>query len=132
MQSMPVGTPQYIPPEMLQYKSYKPFKCDLFSAGVCLFMMITGRNPYRQADQQKCNLFKALQQRDTKEFWNYHLKQLQLPKNAFSTHFKDLIKKMLKEEPSQRLTLEQVRNHPWMKGQMPSQEEIEIEFRDRK
>lgn len=60
MQSMPVGTPTYIPPEMLQYKSYKPFKCDLFSAGVCLFMMITGRNPYRQADQEKCNLFKAL------------------------------------------------------------------------
>lgn len=79
----------------------------------------------------KCNLFKALQE-EPKDFWNYHVKQLNLPKGHFSLKLKDLIKRMLREEPNQRLTLEQVRNHPWMKGEMPSRDEIEQEFRERK
>lgn len=129
---MPVGTTQYLPPEMLQFKDYRAFKCDLFSAGVCLFMMVTGSYPYRFAASSKCNLFKALQDPQPKAFWSYHTKAQDLPRGYYSTQFRDLIKRMLKEEPNQRLNLEQVRNHPWMKGQMPTREELAEEFRDRK
>ena len=103
---IPVGTPNYMPPEMQKYKSYRPLKCDLYSAAICLFIMVSGRFPYRHADSFKCSLFKSLQEPQPKEFWNKHLEEMEAPKGFFSAQFKDLIKKLLREDPAQRLTLE--------------------------
>ena len=47
----PVGTPYYIAPEMLIGDC--DFKSDMWSAGVILFMLITGQPPYDGFDDKE-------------------------------------------------------------------------------
>jgi calcium-dependent protein kinase len=46
-----VGTPYYIAPEVL-LKKYNE-KCDLWSTGVTIYMMIAGRPPFKGKDPQE-------------------------------------------------------------------------------
>jgi serine/threonine protein kinase len=46
----------------------------------------------------------------------------------FSEEFKDLIQQMLALEADKRPTVEQIMNHQWMKGFIPSQEDVRKEF----
>ncbi|CAD8121751.1 unnamed protein product [Paramecium sonneborni] len=43
------GTPGYCAPELLQNKLYD-FKVDIYSAGIVLFQMLTGENPFNSDD----------------------------------------------------------------------------------
>ena len=43
------GTPGFVAPEILLYKEGDPFydeKCDVFSAGVIFYLLITGKQPF--------------------------------------------------------------------------------------
>jgi len=42
-----------------------------------------------------------------------------MPKET-SPEFKDLINKMLAVVPDHRLSMEQIKDHPWMQGTIPS------------
>jgi serine/threonine protein kinase len=46
------GTLTYMAPEILEKKQYDGAKADIFSAGVILFFMATGRPPFRVASKQ--------------------------------------------------------------------------------
>lgn len=46
------GTPGYCAPELLQNKLYD-FKVDVYSAGIVLFQMLTGKNPFESEDYNK-------------------------------------------------------------------------------
>jgi len=41
------GTPAYIAPEIISEKGYKGFKSDMWSAGICLYVMLVGSVPFR-------------------------------------------------------------------------------------
>ena len=53
-------------------KGYRGPPADLFAVGVLLFVMVTARFPFSQADPQKDRLYYAIQFGDTKYFWSYH------------------------------------------------------------
>ena len=40
------GTPGYVAPELLQDKIYD-YKVDIFSAGVLMFILLSGSSPFR-------------------------------------------------------------------------------------
>lgn len=43
------GTPGFVAPEILMYKEGDPFydeKCDVFSAGVIFYVLLTGKQPF--------------------------------------------------------------------------------------
>lgn len=43
------GTPYYIAPEVLSYNYGK--ECDIWSLGVCIYQLLTGKMPFNAKDQ---------------------------------------------------------------------------------
>lgn len=44
----PTGTTTYVAPECLQLLPTQTFKSDIYSAGACLYYLMTGRDPFQQ------------------------------------------------------------------------------------
>lgn len=96
------GTPEYLAPEMIKQKGHDK-NLDIWNLGVLLFELLTGRPPFEGKDQQK--LFESI------------LKfQIKWPK-GFSPVAKDLVQKLLKTNPSERIQLDEITNHPWFQNQ---------------
>ncbi|KAG3276787.1 sperm motility kinase 2B-like [Ictidomys tridecemlineatus] len=101
------GTVPYRAPEIVQQQEYEGPPADVWSLGVTLFLMLTGRRPL------KARAAKRLQ--DVLMQASYHLPRY-LSQDACS-----LIRQMLRLDPRQRPTLEQVIGHPWLsQGREPS------------
>ena len=94
------GSPCYAPPEMIAGKKYDGAAVDVWSSGVILFVMICGYLPFE--DEHISRLYKKI------------LKgKFDIPNNI-SNAAKDLITGMLKTDPNERYTIEQIKIHPWM------------------
>ena len=98
-----VGSSYYIAPEVFKRKYNR--ECDLWSAGVILYMLIVGSPPFDgKSDKQITSSIKTGIFNKQKESWI----------NA-SLEVKDLISKLLVYEPSKRLTANEALQHPWFK-----------------
>ena len=95
-----VGTPGYQPPEILAGGNYDE-KCDVWSLGVCLYAMMTDALPFNNKGNYRLLIEEA--------------GRLQLPKN-FSPALQDLLRKMLEVRNTNRMSLIQLQNHPWLRG----------------
>jgi serine/threonine protein kinase len=98
-----VGTPYYVAPEVVAGREYGE-KVDVCSAGVVLYMMLSGTVPFYGATAPE--IFEAVL-RGT----------LRFPPRAFasvSPEAKDLLRRMLCRDVSRRLSAEQVLRHPWI------------------
>lgn len=49
------GTPAYIAPEIIENKGYRGFKADMWSAGICLYVMLIGAVPFRATSMEELN-----------------------------------------------------------------------------
>ncbi|OMJ82312.1 hypothetical protein SteCoe_17027 [Stentor coeruleus] len=98
------GTLDYLAPEMINQQGHST-NLDLWNLGVLLFEFLTGGAPF-QASNQAAMFEKILKVRIT------------FPKN-FPPLAKDLITKLLKANPSERIQLVEIMNHPWMQTHQP-------------
>ncbi|KAI8928496.1 kinase-like domain-containing protein [Entophlyctis helioformis] len=94
------GTLDYLPPEMIEGHDHNE-KVDLWSLGVLCYEFLVGVPPFE--DQRS---YKATYRRITKV-------DLKFP-DYISQEAADLITKLLRREPGNRLPLEQVARHPWI------------------
>ena len=93
------GSPSYAAPEMLNGKEYKAPPVDIWSSGVILYAMLCGYLPFEDDDNEE--LYKKICSG-----------KFTIP--AFiSEPAKDLIKKILVTDPSHRIGIYQIKNHPW-------------------
>jgi serine/threonine protein kinase len=103
----PRGKKQYISPEVLS--GQHPINCyaaDMWSVGVILFVMLTGRYPVELASPL-CPFFRCISGGGMSQiFQKYNI--------TISGEAKDLLFRMLTVSPDGRLTIDQVRSHPWM------------------
>ena len=98
-----VGTPYYMAPEMIMGNFH--FASDVWSIGVILFIMVTGKLPFR--GKSKNEVFDKIRIGD-------YDKNI-LIKSKCSREVKDLIRKMLVTEHEKRITVECALQHIWFK-----------------
>lgn len=104
----PCYTANFVAPEVLRKQGYDA-ACDVWSLGVLLFIMLSGKTPFANGPEDTPD--EILQRIGEGQFdlcggdWN-----------SVSDSAKDLVKRMLDVEPSNRPTAVQVLNHAWMKS----------------
>lgn len=96
------GTPLYMAPELLSEKEYS-YEIDIWSLGIIIYTILIGKTPFET--QNFCELLDKVKRMD-----------YTFPKNKkISDDAKDLISKILVEDPSKRLTLDQILEHKFFK-----------------
>ena len=98
-----VGSSYYMAPEIIKRKYDE--KCDLWSIGVIMYILLTGRPPFDGNDDDEIleNVKKGVY--DTYSY----------PYPLLSSHSKDLINKLLQYDPKKRISADQALEHPWFK-----------------
>merc|ERR1719229_1992591 len=125
MKTTYVGTRGYQAPELLLNQKYD-LKCDIFSVGVILFILMAGYPPFEQASKND-KWFKPLMKGNIDKFWKAHQKS----PIAKIPEAKDLLTKMLTFDPKQRIDINGIKQHAWMQGTILKQKELIAEIRDR-
>lgn len=118
------GTFGYMAPEVLAHHHYDCKQHDLFGAAVILFIMATQHPPFIRAEPGD-KYFKKIYDGNWKKFWQVHSEE------NLSPSFIDLMTKMLAYRPNERLTLNQIKEHEWLYGPIPTSEEIKVSFEKR-
>ncbi|CAD8199164.1 unnamed protein product [Paramecium octaurelia] len=112
------GTPGFVAPEILNYNDQTPFyneKCDIFSAGVIFYFMVTGLNPF--SGQNYKEILKSNQECKI----NFDIKSLKKgPQNL-----RRLMKKMLKADPADRYTAEECLKHQYFQEMLQSNDQTD-------
>jgi len=96
------GTPAYIAPEIFQNKGYEGYLCDIWSAGVTLYYMLSGSQPFRANSIKE--LEKIVIQGSFDEI------------EEISKEANDLIKEMLQVDPKKRINIDKILKHPWLQN----------------
>lgn len=125
----PLGTLAYAAPEILLKKPYDGVKTDIFSLGVVLFTLVTCKMAFVQASRGD-RFYRYIIHKMQDKYWE----KLELQGNnvsSLSKEFKDLFTKMISFNPKERPTIEEILNHPWMKGESATKAEIISDFKSR-
>ena len=99
-----IGTPFYIAPEVLN-NNYDE-KCDLWSCGIILYVMISGEPPFYGENDNEIYA----------QILNTEVKFNQKVWDDISSEAKDLIQKLLNKNHRERLGAEEALGHPWIQN----------------
>ncbi|CAK9078282.1 unnamed protein product [Durusdinium trenchii] len=103
-----VGSLQYCAPEVLQADHWSKWTqgysqaCDLWSLGVCTYVMLCGKPPFWGHQAQQLKMMKKEKFPMDDAIWQ-----------AISPEAKDLVKSLLRVNQKKRLPLDKVLSHPW-------------------
>ena len=105
-----VGSEIYCGPETRKAytKGFNAMLNDIFSLGVLLFVITIGEFPFlvsNFSDERYKNIING----SYNSFWKYY------DHIEISDEFKDLIVNLINNNPSKRLSLDEVIDHPWLK-----------------
>lgn len=125
-----VGTEDYMAPEVLQQQPYSGKVVDVFGAGLILFMMVSQSKAFLKASPND-SYYKNLVTNRPDKFWKSHCENKGDP-DFYTEEFKNLINQLFAYSPCHRLTISEIKEHPWYTGTLPSKEDIKEEFRRRK
>lgn len=99
-----VGTPGYICPAVLTGYEYSAAS-DMWAVGVILFILLSGSPPFYGRTHKE--IFEKIKS----AHWGFHGRNW----SQVSDGAKDLVKRMLRQNPAERLTVEEVLDHPWIR-----------------
>jgi len=117
------GTIAYMSPEIISKSNYNTCEADIYAAAIVLFIMISQNCPFMKAEASDRSYSKILSGK-WPEFWNSQHLFCNSEVN-FSEDFKDLFSKMVAVNPTDRLTIDEIRQHKWFSGPKSSPEEIQ-------
>eukprot|EP00347_Sterkiella_histriomuscorum_P016119 403354418 len=99
------GSPNYAAPEIISGRSYGGVEVDVWSMGVILYAMVCGTLPFD--DDSMSQLFNKIKE------GKYYMP------NYISADVKDLINRMLQPNPIKRITMTEIKHHPWYIQDLP-------------
>jgi len=109
----PVYTPYYVAPEVLTTKHKETHgyakSCDLWSLGVIIFMILSGRPPFYNSEFSG-DITPGMSSRICAAQYDFQGEEW----DAVSGPAKDLVRRLLKSDPKLRLTADEVLSHPWL------------------
>ncbi|KAK9458656.1 uncharacterized protein V1516DRAFT_666863 [Lipomyces oligophaga] len=108
------GSPHYASPEIVAGKKYHGSQSDIWSCGVILFALLTGHLPFD--DDNIRNLLLKVQ-----------VGKFQMPQDL-SIQAKDLIWRILKVDPEERITANEILTHPLLR-KYPTKEPLHNHIR---
>ena len=73
-----------------------------------LFIMVTGFQPFKSTKEN--DIYYRTLNGNPSRFWNTYKNK------SLSTSFKDLIQRMLSDDQGMRLSISEIRQHPWFCG----------------
>lgn len=99
--STPCGSPHYAAPEVVSGRQYDGTQADVWSCGVILYVMLTGMTPFNYSQDGDIRaLFRDIAKAD---YW--------MPP-GLSREAKDLIRRIFVPDPTRRITMDGVWDHP--------------------
>lgn len=99
------GSPNYAAPEVISGKLYAGPEVDVWSCGVILYALLCGTLPFD--DENIPNLFKKIKS------------GIYTLPSHLSAGARDLIPRMLVVDPMKRMTIPEIRQHPWFQAHLP-------------
>eukprot|EP01102_Stenamoeba_stenopodia_P007926 TRINITY_DN2237_c0_g1_i1.p1 TRINITY_DN2237_c0_g1~~TRINITY_DN2237_c0_g1_i1.p1 ORF type:complete len:515 (-),score=104.42 TRINITY_DN2237_c0_g1_i1:120-1664(-) len=96
------GSPLFVPPELILKQAYHGPPVDIWALGVMLFTMVAGYLPFWESKASMQSLLRKVVNG-----------KFTLPKNL-SPECADLIQRMLTVDPQKRITIDEIRPHPWV------------------
>jgi len=119
-----IGSRSYQSPELLKNKSLYDFKCDIFSVGVILFILLAGYPPFEEASE-KDRWYKYIIQKNFTKFWRCH------QNSAIPEGVKKLLEGMLCYDVSERLSIAQIMKNSWYNGTTLGKFTLQMAIQDR-
>ena len=101
------GSPHYVAPEVAQYRPYRGEMADVWSAGVVLFIMLSGHLPF--GHNMKPNQVELVLKQICSAKVDYQ------EDDNFRHEAGDLIVSIFQTEPDERITIDEIWDHPLMK-----------------
>lgn len=101
------GTLDYLAPEMILELGHDK-GLDIWSLGVLIFELLTGKAPFAPPD-------KVVDQKEKQKILEDNVVNVRLTfPNDFPQLAKDLLSKILRKNPLHRISLEEMKKHPWL------------------
>ena len=108
------GTPVYMAPEIIKGEGYHGFPVDIWSAGVALYIMLSGNLPFNKDKEH--NLEYSILNKNIKEI------------SDISEEANNLLKNILEKDPNKRYTANQILEHPWMNTNLNDEDNNDYDY----
>ena len=108
------GTPVYMAPEIIKGEGYHGFPVDIWSAGVALYIMLSGSLPFNKDKEH--SLEYAILNNEVKEI------------KDISEDANNLLKNILEKDPNKRYTANQILEHPWMNNNLNDEDNNDYDY----
>jgi serine/threonine protein kinase len=117
------GTSGYRAPEVIESEGEDYSKSDIYTAGVVLFVMMTGLLPYDEVKKvEGWNLYDLIG-KDERRFWSV-TEKVNEKARGLCKDFREKFIGMIEKDPRKRMTLERVRESRWYGGEVYEKEEV--------
>lgn len=112
----------YEAPELFEGCAFDLLKCDIWALGVMLFRLLSGEYPFTKLNSEvKDNSQIERYKRDIIEFYS---KSNQAYPQHIDSSCMDLIHKCLNYNPYERISIEEVFEHPWFMVNFPQEARV--------